>query len=98
MLYADYNGEIRYENLAPTEREKTTIYAKDENGKPYQPSWWTLNLNTSYRLPGGLHFRWELKTLRIQVQTVLIRNNCPREKFYRKHQIYSLNNLNFSYI
>jgi len=54
MLYADYNGEIRYENLAPTEREKTTIYAKDENGKPYQPSWWTLNLNTSYRLPGGV--------------------------------------------
>jgi len=24
------------------------LYAKDENGNPYSPAWWTLNFKTSY--------------------------------------------------
>jgi hemoglobin/transferrin/lactoferrin receptor protein len=43
-----YNGEISYNDLAPSERDKTHLYAKDENGNPYSPSWWTLNLRGSY--------------------------------------------------
>ncbi len=43
-----YNGEISYNDLAPSERDKTLLYAKDENGNPYSPSWWTLNLRGSY--------------------------------------------------
>jgi len=50
MLYADYNGAVNYNDLAPTEREKTAIYAKDENGKPYSPAWYTFNLKASYML------------------------------------------------
>ncbi len=49
-LYAVYNGSIPYEKLAPTERSKNYMYAKDENGNPYSPEWWTLNLRTSYKL------------------------------------------------
>lgn len=49
MFYIDYNGEIKYEDLAPTEREKTALYAKDENGNPYSPFWYTVNLKVSYR-------------------------------------------------
>ena len=41
IFYADYNGEISYNNLAPSEREKTAIYASDENGNP-------LGMNTSW--------------------------------------------------
>lgn len=49
-LYADYNGEIAYENLAPTERSKPHIYATDPNGNPYSPAWWTINFKASRRL------------------------------------------------
>jgi hemoglobin/transferrin/lactoferrin receptor protein len=48
-LYAAYNGEISYANLALSERADTHLYAKDENGNPYAPSWWTLNLKTSFQ-------------------------------------------------
>ncbi|MHC1738225.1 MAG: TonB-dependent receptor [Ignavibacteriaceae bacterium] len=54
MVYLDYNGEIKYEDLAPTEREKTALYAKDENGNPYSPYWYTLNMKVSYRLSESL--------------------------------------------
>jgi hemoglobin/transferrin/lactoferrin receptor protein len=47
---AIYNSEISYEDLAPTEREKTNIYAIDGNGKPYSPEWYTLNLKASYQV------------------------------------------------
>lgn len=49
-LYAMYNGQISYANLAPSERSKTNIYAIDGNGNPYSPAWWTLNLKGQYRV------------------------------------------------
>lgn len=49
-LYMVYNGEIKNEDLAPSEQEKDYIYAMDESGNPYQPSWFTLNLKISYQL------------------------------------------------
>ncbi|MFA8342878.1 MAG: TonB-dependent receptor domain-containing protein [Rhodothermaceae bacterium] len=59
-LYAVYNGEISYEDLAPSEQSKTHMYATDGNGNPYSPSWVTFNLKTSYlvsknlQLTGGI--------------------------------------------
>lgn len=47
-LDADYNTEISYSNLAPSERDKAFLYAKDANGNPYSPGWWTLNFMGSY--------------------------------------------------
>ncbi|MBU8891998.1 MAG: TonB-dependent receptor [Bacteroidales bacterium] len=47
-VFADYNGEIKYENLAPGEQDKPYMYATDNNGNPYSPAWWTLNVMTSY--------------------------------------------------
>lgn len=49
-LYAVYNGEVSYDNLAEEERGKNYLYAEDENGNPYSPSWYTLNLKMSYQL------------------------------------------------
>lgn len=43
-----YNGEISYANLAPSERDKTHLYAPDINGNPYSPAWNTLNFKSSY--------------------------------------------------
>lgn len=47
---AAYNGEVSAANLAPVEQAKVDIYAKDADGKPYCPSWYTLNLKASYQL------------------------------------------------
>lgn len=53
-LYADYNGEIPYSDLAPSERGKPHLYARDANGNPYSPSWYTLNLKGSYEVADNL--------------------------------------------
>lgn len=58
---AFYNSQVKNEDLAPSEQAKTDIYAKDENGKPYSPSWYTLNLKASYQLIKNLSMTagWE---------------------------------------
>ncbi len=48
-LSANYNAEVSYQNLAPTERSKDYLYGTDANGNPYAPAWWTLNLKGSYK-------------------------------------------------
>ncbi len=49
-FYANYSGKIDFENLAPSEQNKPYLYAKNENGNPFSPSWWTLNLKLNYKL------------------------------------------------
>jgi len=48
--FANYNNELSFNQLAPSETSKDYIYALDANGKPYAPSWYTLNLRTQYRI------------------------------------------------
>lgn len=48
-LSANYNAEVSYQNLAPTERSKAYLYGTDVDGNPYAPAWWTLNLKGSYK-------------------------------------------------
>tara|TARA_R110000868_G_scaffold259361_9_gene517436 strand:+ start:35402 stop:37867 length:2466 start_codon:yes stop_codon:yes gene_type:complete len=49
QLYANYQGEKSFEDLAVEEQGKDEIYAKDENRNNYAPSWYTLNLKTMYQ-------------------------------------------------
>ena len=49
-VFAEYNDELSYYQLAPSEVEKDYIYALDDNGNPYAPSWYTLNFRTQYQL------------------------------------------------
>nr|WP_294902772.1 TonB-dependent receptor [uncultured Lacibacter sp.] len=60
-LSAVYNSEIANSQLAPSEQAKTDIYAKDANGKPYSPAWYTLNLKAGWQLTKMLTFTagWE---------------------------------------
>ncbi len=46
---AYYNSRISNKDLAPSEQAKTDIYAKDANGRPYSPGWYTLNLKATYQ-------------------------------------------------
>jgi hemoglobin/transferrin/lactoferrin receptor protein len=52
-LYGMYNGEISYKNLPEEERGKDYLYAKDADGNPYSPSWYTLNFKALYQLTGN---------------------------------------------
>lgn len=54
-LAANYNSEIAYTDLAPSEQSKIDIYATDANGKPYSPAWYTLNFKSSYEVSKNLH-------------------------------------------
>ncbi|MUP45232.1 TonB-dependent receptor [Gramella sp. BOM4] len=49
-LFAEYNGQFDFEDLAPGEQDKPYLYALDENGNPYSPAWYTLNLTGQYEL------------------------------------------------
>lgn len=64
MLYSDFNGEVSYQNLAPSEREKSAIYAKDSDGNPYSPAWFTLNAKLGY-------FLFDLIHLNVGVENIL---------------------------
>jgi hemoglobin/transferrin/lactoferrin receptor protein len=50
QFYAMYSGAREYDELPVEEQAKTEIYAVDENGKPWSPSWYTLNLKAMYHL------------------------------------------------
>jgi len=54
QFYAQYSGEVSYENLSEEGRATDYIYAIDANGKPYSPSWYTLNVKALY--PINEHF------------------------------------------
>jgi len=49
-LFAEYNGEFDFEDLAPGEQDKPYLYALDTNGNPYSPAWYTLNLTGQYKM------------------------------------------------
>jgi len=59
-LNTQFNGQINSENLAPSEKAKTAIYAVDKSGKPFCPSWYTINLKANYNIGKlQIHLGWE---------------------------------------
>ena len=63
QFYASYSGEVSYENLPESEQAKGYLYAIDENGKPYSPSWYTLNFKAFYRFTEHLSLSAGLENL-----------------------------------
>ncbi|MCU0365823.1 MAG: TonB-dependent receptor [Bacteroidales bacterium] len=53
-FYALYNGSVPYDKLAPGEKDKAYLYATDENGNPWSPGWFTLNLKSSFNVANRL--------------------------------------------
>ena len=53
-LFGIYNGQFSFEDLAPSEQGKAHLYAVDENGNPYAPSWYTINFTAQYKITGDL--------------------------------------------
>lgn len=62
-FYASYNGELSFEDLAPSEISKDFLYAKDENGNPFSPSWYTLNLRAQYKVNDSFDITGSLENI-----------------------------------
>lgn len=60
-LFANFNGEISYRDMAMSEKTKDYIYAVDADGNPYSPSWYTLNFRSQYQLSHALKFTANLE-------------------------------------
>ncbi|MBN2639644.1 MAG: TonB-dependent receptor [Bacteroidales bacterium] len=48
MFNITYNGLLAYDELSPSEQDKTQMYTPDINGNPYVPAWTTYNLKGTY--------------------------------------------------
>jgi hemoglobin/transferrin/lactoferrin receptor protein len=62
-VYAFYNGEVSFTGLAPSEKEKTYMYASDKEGNPYSPGWLTLNMKVLYQLSSHLTLNGGLENI-----------------------------------
>lgn len=58
--YLQFSQGYDFDELPEEEKAKTEIYAADENGQPYSPSWYTLNfkasipINSNVTVSGGM--------------------------------------------
>lgn len=48
QFYSQFQGRRSHSELSVSEQEKDEIYALDDNGETYVPSWYTLNLKGMY--------------------------------------------------
>lgn len=49
QIYVIYSGEKKFEYLPLEEQQKPEIYAIDKDGKPWSPSWHTINFKSMYQ-------------------------------------------------
>ena len=49
-LFVCYASEVSFDNMPEEEKSKPEIYAIDDNGNPYSPSWFTLNFKAEYKI------------------------------------------------
>ena len=52
--FVEHQAAVRFADLNPEERTKPALYAKDADGNPWAPSWYTVNLRARYRLNDAL--------------------------------------------
>lgn len=50
IVYTQFSGEKKFEDMPFEEIPKRELYAIDDNGNPYSPSWVTLNFKANYQL------------------------------------------------
>lgn len=58
-----YNAGFSFDELAPTEKEKAYIYAKNDQGNPYSPSYYVLSVNGSWFISSVLRLDLGLENL-----------------------------------
>ena len=61
--FLNYNATLRNSQLAPSELAKDYLYDLDENGNPFSPAWYTLNLRCNYKIFENLDFTATLENI-----------------------------------
>lgn len=61
--FFNYNNELSFNQLAPTEIEKSYLYALDSNGNPFSPAWYTFNLRTQYKISNATSLTASLENI-----------------------------------
>ncbi len=61
--FAEYNGKFDFEDLAPSEQNKSYLYALDKNGNPYSPSWHTINFGAQYQITESFQLNTTLENI-----------------------------------
>ena len=61
--FAVYHDELSFDELAPSEISKPFLYALDENGNPFSPSWYTLNLRAQYQISKSFQLTTSLENI-----------------------------------
>jgi len=49
--------------LAPSQQNNAFLYAKDRNGNPYSPNWYTLNFGAQYEITKALQLNATLENI-----------------------------------
>ena len=62
-LFGEYNGQFDFGDLAPSEQGKAYLYAIDQNGNPYSPSWYSINLTGKYEISDNLQVTASLENI-----------------------------------
>lgn len=52
--FAMFNGKFDFEDLSPDQQNRPFLYALDENGNPFSPSWYTVNLRSQYQFTDSM--------------------------------------------
>lgn len=63
QLYAIYSAKKSFKELPEEEIGKDYLYAIDNNGNPYSPPWFTLNLKAMYQLTAALSINAGIENL-----------------------------------
>lgn len=62
-LFLNFNGEISNSDLSMSEQSKAYMYALDENGNPFAPSWYTLNFRSQYDVSRAIKLTGNVENL-----------------------------------
>ena len=62
-VFAVYNGQFDFEDLAPSQQNNAFLYAADQNGNPYAPKWYTLNFSGQYKFSKAFQLTATLENL-----------------------------------
>lgn len=58
-----YNAERIFEDMPEEEKGKPALYAADENGNPFAPSWTIFNVNASYEFAKWLYLSFGIENI-----------------------------------
>lgn len=61
--FVAYSGKFDFEELAPSQQANPHLFAIDENGNPFSPSWYTLNLASRFVLNEDWSFTANLENI-----------------------------------